>query len=55
MALLEESDWAASGRDDLVLADYFDYIGGTSTGAIIAAQSTSRSISSLAVAAWPRR
>ncbi len=26
-----------SGRPDLVLADYFDYIGGTSTGAIIAA------------------
>jgi hypothetical protein len=25
-----------SGRDDLRLADYFDYIGGTSTGAIIA-------------------
>ena len=25
-----------SARDDLVLADYFDYIGGTSTGAIIA-------------------
>src|SRR6476620_7142188 len=25
-----------SGRDDLVLADYFDLIGGTSTGAIIA-------------------
>jgi hypothetical protein len=25
-----------SGRDDLVLSDYFDYIGGTSTGAIIA-------------------
>jgi hypothetical protein len=24
------------GRDDLVLADYFDYVGGTSTGAIIA-------------------
>jgi hypothetical protein len=27
---------AWSGRDDLVLSDYFDYIGGTSTGAIIA-------------------
>jgi predicted acylesterase/phospholipase RssA len=26
-----------SGRPDLVLADYFDYVGGTSTGAIIAA------------------
>ena len=26
---------AWSGRDDLVLSDYFDYIGGTSTGAII--------------------
>jgi predicted acylesterase/phospholipase RssA len=25
-----------SGRGDLVLADYFDYVGGTSTGAIIA-------------------
>jgi patatin-like phospholipase/acyl hydrolase len=24
------------GKDDLVLADYFDYVGGTSTGAIIA-------------------
>ena len=31
-ALLRER----SGRPDLVLADYFDYIGGTSTGAIIA-------------------
>ncbi len=27
---------AWSGREELVLADYFDYIGGTSTGAIIA-------------------
>ncbi len=27
----------ASGRPDLVLADYFDYVAGTSTGAIIAA------------------
>lgn len=26
-----------TGRPDLVLADYFDYVGGTSTGAIIAA------------------
>jgi patatin-like phospholipase/acyl hydrolase len=25
-----------SGRKDLVLADYFDYVGGTSTGAIVA-------------------
>ena len=26
-----------SGNPDLVLSDYFDYVGGTSTGAIIAA------------------
>ena len=26
-----------SGKENLVLADYFDYISGTSTGAIIAA------------------
>src|SRR5579872_2022405 len=25
-----------SGRSDLVLGDYFDYVGGTSTGAIVA-------------------
>jgi patatin-like phospholipase/acyl hydrolase len=33
-ALLRERQGA--GREDFVLADYFDFIGGTSTGAIIA-------------------
>lgn len=33
---IEEQLRAWAQRDDMVLADYFDYIGGTSTGAIIA-------------------
>ncbi len=37
LAQIEESLRASTGRADLVLADYFDYIAGTSTGAIIAA------------------
>src|SRR3712207_686004 len=36
LARLEEELRQASGRTDLVLADYFDYVAGTSTGAIIA-------------------
>ncbi len=36
LAKIEENLRISSGRDDLVLADYFDYIAGTSTGAIIA-------------------
>lgn len=36
LAKLEADLRAATGRPDLVLADVFDYIGGTSTGAIIA-------------------
>jgi uncharacterized protein len=34
---IEEVLRERSGRKDLVLSDYFDYIGGTSTGAIVAA------------------
>lgn len=37
LAKLERDLRSATGRDDLVLADVFDYIAGTSTGAIIAA------------------
>jgi Patatin-like phospholipase len=37
LARLERELRVATGRPDLVLADVFDYIGGTSTGAIIAA------------------
>ena len=37
LARLERDLREHTGRDDLVLADAFDYIGGTSTGAIIAA------------------
>jgi predicted acylesterase/phospholipase RssA len=36
LAKLERDLRARTGRDDLVLADVFDYVGGTSTGAIIA-------------------
>lgn len=36
LARIEEILKTRSGRDDFVLADYFDLIGGTSTGAIIA-------------------
>jgi len=38
LARIEEGlrQWKAGGKADFVLADYFDYIGGTSTGAIIA-------------------
>ena len=36
LARIEAELKAASGRDDFVLADYFDYVAGTSTGAIIA-------------------
>jgi patatin-like phospholipase/acyl hydrolase len=36
LARIEAGLRKAYGRSDLVLADYFDYIGGTSTGAIIA-------------------
>lgn len=36
LARLEAELRAATGRPDLVLADVFDYVGGTSTGAIIA-------------------
>jgi patatin-like phospholipase/acyl hydrolase len=36
LARVERELRAASGRADLVLADYFDYAAGTSTGAIIA-------------------
>ena len=36
LARIEKDLRAASGKADLVLADYFDYVGGTSTGAIIA-------------------
>src|SRR5579872_7101824 len=37
IARLEETLRQTSGRPDLVLSDYFDLIGGTSTGSIIAA------------------
>jgi hypothetical protein len=37
LAALERRLGERYGRDDYVLADYFDYVGGTSTGAIIAA------------------
>src|SRR5438477_10812690 len=36
LARIEKELRAASGKPDLVLADYFDYVAGTSTGAIIA-------------------
>ncbi len=36
LAQIERELRAASGKPDLVLADYFDYVAGTSTGAIIA-------------------
>jgi patatin-like phospholipase/acyl hydrolase len=36
LAKIEADLRASSGRSDLVLADYFDYVAGTSTGAIIA-------------------
>ena len=36
LARIEAELRAASGKSDLVLADYFDYVSGTSTGAIIA-------------------
>ena len=36
LARIEAELRAASGKSDLVLADYFDYVAGTSTGAIIA-------------------
>ena len=36
LAKIEEILRIESGRDDFVLADYFDYVAGTSTGAIIA-------------------
>ena len=36
LAQIEKQLRASSGNPDLVLADYFDYVGGTSTGAIIA-------------------
>ncbi len=35
LARIEQELRKASGRTDLVLADYFDYVAGTSTGAII--------------------
>jgi patatin-like phospholipase/acyl hydrolase len=35
LAQIEAELRAISGKPDLVLADYFDYVGGTSTGAII--------------------
>ena len=37
LACLEQKLRAARSQPDLVLGDYFDYIGGTSTGAILAA------------------
>jgi patatin-like phospholipase/acyl hydrolase len=36
LARVEKELRAVSGKSDLVLADYFDYVAGTSTGAIIA-------------------
>ena len=36
LAKLERDLREVTGREDLVLADVFDYVGGTSTGAIIA-------------------
>jgi len=36
LAQIEAELRALSGKPDLVLADYFDYVAGTSTGAIIA-------------------
>jgi len=36
LAQIEAELRKATGKPDLVLADYFDYVGGTSTGAIIA-------------------
>lgn len=37
LSALEQQLRMRSGRPDLVLSDFFDYVGGTSTGAIIAA------------------
>ena len=37
LAKIEADLRAASGKPNLVLADYFDYVAGTSTGAVIAA------------------
>ena len=37
LAVIEDMLKQRSGRDDFVLCDYFDLIGGTSTGSIIAA------------------
>ncbi len=37
LAAIESQLRAVQGRDDLVLSDYFDYLAGTSTGAVIAA------------------
>ena len=37
LACIEKNLRDSSGKPDLVLADYFDYVAGTSTGAIIAA------------------
>ena len=37
LAEIERTLRVRSGRPDLVLCDYFDYVAGTSTGAIIAA------------------
>ena len=36
LAKIEADLRASSGQPDLVLADYFDYVAGTNTGAIIA-------------------
>ena len=36
LAKIEKDLRTHTGKDDLVLADWFDFIGGTSTGAIIA-------------------
>src|SRR6266481_1998076 len=36
LAQIEAELRKTTGKSDLVLADYFDYVGGTSTGAIIA-------------------
>ena len=51
LARIEAELRAETGRPDMVLADFFDYIAGTSTGAIIA---TALSWMSISIQTGPR-